>query len=108
LMPGRLTARLLAGLLDLTIKITPFWFLLNLTIISFFFCFAGEEQDDQTDEEDDPGLEDLDEDDNLMSPASLIQLEDSIGPGNISFCCPLPRWPEQDTRTRRLVNYNTN
>ncbi len=46
---------------------------------------AAEEQDEETDEEDDNGLNDLDKDDNLMSPASLIQLEDSIGPGNIFF-----------------------
>jgi hypothetical protein len=50
---------------------------------------TAEEQEDGTDEEDDPGLDDSDEDDNLLSPASLIQLEDFVGPGNIFFVC----WP---------------
>ncbi len=51
----------------------------------FFFCFSAEEQDEETDDEDDTGTDDLDEDDNLMSPASLIHLEDSVGPGNVFF-----------------------
>jgi hypothetical protein len=46
----------------------------------------AEEREDGTDEEDEPGLDDSDEDGNLMLPASLIQLEDSVGPGNIFFC----------------------
>jgi hypothetical protein len=50
----------------------------------FLFCFSAEEQEEETDE-DDNGSDDLDEDDNLMSPASLIHLEDSVGPGNVYF-----------------------
>jgi hypothetical protein len=54
-----------------------------MTLIKIsFFCFPAEEQDGETDDEDDNGTDDLDEDDNLMSPASLIHLEDSIGPGH--------------------------
>ncbi len=49
------------------------------------FCFSAVEQDEETDDEDDNGTDDLDEDDNLMSPASLIHLEDSVGPGNVFF-----------------------
>jgi hypothetical protein len=56
-----------------------------MTLIKIsFFCFSAEEQDEETDDEDDNGLDDLDEDD-LMSPASSIQLEDSVGPGNDFF-----------------------
>jgi hypothetical protein len=51
----------------------------------FLFCFSAEEQEEETDDEDDNGSDDLDEDDNLMSPASLIHLEDSVGPGNVRF-----------------------
>jgi len=51
----------------------------------FLFCFSAEEQEEETDDEDDNGSDDLDEDDNLMSPASLIHLEDSVGPGNVYF-----------------------
>ncbi len=50
-----------------------------------FSAFLAEEQDEETDDEDDNGSDDLDEDDNLMSPASLIHLEDSVGPGNVYF-----------------------
>ena len=57
-----------------------------MTLIkNFFFCFSAEEQEEETDDEDDNGSDDLDEDDNLMSPASLIHLEDSVGPGNVYF-----------------------
>ena len=55
-----------------------------MTLIKFLFCFSAEEQEEETDE-DDNGSDDLDEDDNLMSPASLIHLEDSVGPGNAYF-----------------------
>ena len=57
-----------------------------MTLINnFFFCSSAEEQEEETDDEDDNGSDDLDEDDNLMSPASLIHLEDSVGPGNVYF-----------------------
>ncbi len=44
-----------------------------------FFIFAAEQT---SDDEDDPGLDGPDMEENLLSPASLIQLEDSVGPGN--------------------------
>jgi hypothetical protein len=43
------------------------------------FIFAAEQP---SEDEDDPGLEGPDMEESLLSPASLIQLEDSVGPGN--------------------------
>jgi hypothetical protein len=68
---------------------------------------TAEEQEDGTDEEDDPGLDESDEDDNLMSPASLIQLEDSVGPGNIFFVVGFYNGKRRNNRARRFVDYTT-
>jgi hypothetical protein len=67
---------------------------------------TAEEQEDGTDEEDDS-----DEDDNLMSPASLIQLEDSVGPGNIFLAFLVGFYfysgKRRNNRAGRFVDYTT-
>jgi hypothetical protein len=50
------------------------------------FIFFAVKQTSDDEDEDDQGLDGPDMEENLLSPASLIQLEDSVGPGNDSNC----------------------